>query len=743
MEPYEGWLSRDEVKCKSEDVVKLIRKHIQERDYAISTTQATIADVMIDRQIAFRGILSEWFFSSVGVEIDSEAETFFLSKSPNAYMFVQYHVVPWTNWLGDLYNQVKNALIDGSHPVALVYGPPKDRSLRPVGPMAEYQFKDGSIKDFQYYFRDSPKDIEVGFAQSEVEQDRFGLNQIISTIDAPQNEQIRLESRGVFAFIGGPGVGKTTVALHRLVFLINEQYDESGKLISNPEKLFFSQDNSMILVWKEHLVPYLRSCINELGLQDFPEENVSHVEAWINQTIRNYIPIGPRAQEYKFGGIEAETTLFLKRNLDEKDLLTFLRTECEQVRESFEMLSDLYDSTVAFLSTRRLSVRGNFTIRPNEIFSADEVVSLRDELLGSIEKVQSSNSPKIDTTARLGEEVRRVCDKVLDRLADFVSILRGFYLSDVVSSKLNLDNTAAQAFSSDITKQLKQSRRLTPTDTHFVLWIIRYITGANKSVLLRHKSMPLFSHIIVDEAQYYEPIVLRLLSDLCQIPKGVLTIVGDLEQKISKLGSGLTSWDQVGLTIPSENIRRLGVNYRSSRRVIEFLAVFRSCVAINEILEMPRKFRSEGTTPEISTHSDRNSEFESIADSIHEMKQLTSRRPRSIVVVIPDSLQNAADEYLIKPLADYGINARWATGLDVKESVDQVIVTDRNSVVGLEFDAVFYACADQSLTSLQNRDDIQAAWVAISRAKDFLRISRVGIDAVFDLADFAQYRVAK
>ena len=46
---------------------------------------------------------------------------------------------------------------------------------------------------------------------------------------------------------------------------------------------------------------------------------------------------------------------------------------------------------------------------------------------------------------------------------------------------------------------------------------------------------------MVDETQYYHPIVLRLFQDIAQVPDGTMTIVGDLEQRITSVGGRATS----------------------------------------------------------------------------------------------------------------------------------------------------------------------------------------------------------
>ncbi len=49
------------------------------------------------------------------------------------------------------------------------------------------------------------------------------MRDIVATIQAEQDEIIRLEHPGVLVIEGGPGTGKTVVALHRVAYLLYTQ----------------------------------------------------------------------------------------------------------------------------------------------------------------------------------------------------------------------------------------------------------------------------------------------------------------------------------------------------------------------------------------------------------------------------------------------------------------------------------------------------------------------------------------
>ncbi len=68
-----------------------------------------------------------------------------------------------------------------------------------------------------------------------------GMRDIVATIQAEQDEIIRLEHAGVLVIEGGPGTGKTVVALHRVAYLLYTQrrrMESHGVLVVGPNAAF-------------------------------------------------------------------------------------------------------------------------------------------------------------------------------------------------------------------------------------------------------------------------------------------------------------------------------------------------------------------------------------------------------------------------------------------------------------------------------------------------------------------------
>ncbi|WP_086677246.1 RNA polymerase recycling motor ATPase HelR [Amycolatopsis pretoriensis] len=98
-----------------------------------------------------------------------------------------------------------------------------------------------------------------------------GMRDIVATIQAEQDEIIRLGHAGVLVVEGGPGTGKTAVALHRVAYLLytrRERMSRSGVLVVGPSPLFLDHigrvlpslgESDVVFLTTGDLVPGLRA----------------------------------------------------------------------------------------------------------------------------------------------------------------------------------------------------------------------------------------------------------------------------------------------------------------------------------------------------------------------------------------------------------------------------------------------------------------------------------------------------
>lgn len=98
-----------------------------------------------------------------------------------------------------------------------------------------------------------------------------GMRDIVATIQAEQDGIIRLDHPGVLVVEGGPGTGKTVVALHRVAYLLytqRERIERGGVLVVGPNPAFLDHisrvlpslgESDVVFVTTGDLVPGLRA----------------------------------------------------------------------------------------------------------------------------------------------------------------------------------------------------------------------------------------------------------------------------------------------------------------------------------------------------------------------------------------------------------------------------------------------------------------------------------------------------
>ena len=744
----ESWLTEHSALGTGIRKLAEAKKQNAERE-ATSTTSSEIARSLQAVHAARQRLRMSAFQYAVGIvwpDDPDDHETWFISTAQLGSYFADQQIVSWTHWIGSVATKLREGFERGNYPLTLAYGPEGRKKELPVGPLVQYLSSDGRLTGSN--FLDASTILRTPAEPSIDDSDGderwvddgpgAGLHSIVTTFDVNQDDIVRGEKSGAFLYFGGPGTGKTTLALHRIPYLIHEQEPESDEDESE-EELFFSQRKTLVVVWKEHLVTYLRDCISSL-ITSFPDENVAHIDKWVIDRLRPYVKFGGKS--WGLSNAPDERVESLKSRLTEHHLSEFLRSNHELSVDAATVFAQTVPKSYSLLLQKKLDERRELLespfAYPAPSFSVSSYERTAQYILDRMPETDANRFSEMQNAEikNLREAIRDARKAAFSVLCKYDKLLFDFYSSEIVVNEMS---PAERAMFLNAIQDQQANRRLTRRDTYQLIWLIFLITDSAKAKRDRVQPLPDYTHIIVDEAQYYEPILLRLFGRLVALPYGVLTIVGDLEQRFSHDG-GVYDWKEVGIEFAPDRRVHLEANYRWTPELFDFLELYGRKARISEAVVRPYKFRVEGgQPPEVRRFPSVAHEHQSIADRLSELRAFENSGNWTYAIVLPDELVEEAQNELIPALEEQFIEAQWGQGNAVAPTVDRVTVTNYHSIVGLEFDCVFVIGVQLPPTAVEANRDL-GLWVALTRAKKFLYISLRGASGFLDSAEFDRYR---
>ncbi|MFJ4502054.1 HelD family protein [Streptomyces sp. NPDC088864] len=454
---------------------------------------------------------------------------------------------------------------------------------------------------------------------------------IVRTIQAEQDRIIRAPHRGVLVVEGGPGTGKTAVALHRAAFLLYEQRELLAKravLIVGPNPAFLSYIGEVL------------PALGETGvLLATQAELYPGVHARGTDT--------PRAAAVKGGAAMAEALELAVRDRqllpepgaplivphDDGDLVLDweIAYEARQAARDTRLPHNLARPHFAFriidALTAQLTERigadpygGPNFLGPDDIAQLGKGVAVSREVHAAIEELWPVLTPEDFLADYLAEPVHLPgadAEAIRRAPGDGDWTPADVPLLDEAAELLGVDDSAERAaaeaerqeriaYAQGVLELSRGSESFEFEDEESELLAAHDIIDAER-MAERHEEADhrsaaeraaadrtwAFGHIIVDEAQELSPMAWRLL--MRRSPTRSMTLVGDPAQTSEEAGVG--SWREILAPYVEDRYEhvRLGVNYRTPAEVMEVAAkVLR---AVDPSFEPPGSVRSTGEVP--------------------------------------------------------------------------------------------------------------------------------------------------
>ena len=514
-----------------------------------------------------------------------------------------------------------------------------------------------------------------------LERGRTGtLGDIVATIQAEQDEIIRSPHAGVLVVQGGPGTGKTVVALHRAAYLLYTHrfpLEDQGVLVIGPNRVFLR---------------YIERVLPSLG------------EAGVEQVV-----LADLVPDVRFAGVSAAAAepAATRRVKGDARMSTLID---RAVGDRQRPLRD--DLVVPFRAGfLRLTVEESARIVKSAARRFRRHNTGRRHVEGEFFAALAASSRGADVSAgELRQELRGVLEvrAALERMWPVLTPAQ--LLHDLFGSRALLRLAARNVFDEDEVAALFRPRSDDVDDVRWTASDVALLDDAREvlgPVPTRNgriddaDEIRTFGHIVVDEVQDLSPMQLRMVAR--RSLNGSLTVVGDLAQATGPWAP--SSWSDVTDFLPDRRPSRvtgLSVGYRIPAQIMELAD--RVMHAATPGLRSPRSVREGDASPEVVSVSSPADLVDAVAAAT---QALTAERDgMSVVVAVADAMADEVSAALEAAGISHGRAA--ATGLDA-----QVTVVPMSVAKGLEVDAV--VVVEPAAIVESEIQGLRALYVALTR----------------------------
>jgi DNA helicase IV len=590
------------------------------------------------------------------------------------------------------------------------------------------------------------------------------MKDIVETIQVEQDNVIRADLNGTLVVQGGPGTGKTAVALHRAAYLLytyRGQLASRGVLIVGPNATFLRYISQVLPSLAETGV--LLGTIGDLfpGVTARRSEPVATAEikgrpamaGVLAAAIRDRQRVPDEPMQVSF---ERET-LWLDRKTYEQARAQARRSGKlhNAARTIFEraIVDALAAQVAELIGTDPYAddpLGGDDAPGDPNLFGEADMADIRRDLLAepSVREALDELWP-ILTPQKLLTDLFASADRLSVAAPDLTEGERALLLRppgggwtpadvpllDEVAELLGDDASAAaertrarqrqrDEYAEGVLEIARGSRSLEAehddeselllaTDLlHAQELAQRQVDGPALTTAQRAAADRrwAFGHVIVDEAQELSPMAWRML--MRRIPSRSMTVVGDVAQTGDLSGAG--TWESVLSPYLADRWRRaeLTVNYRTPAEVMQFAAGV--LAAIDPARRAPRSVRHTGTTP--WTGSSRPGRLGSrlVPAVLREAAHVAGGR---VGVIVPAGLL----EELGRVITDAVPEAAVGEDPELERSV--VLLTVRQAK-GLEFDSVLVV--EPATILAESPRGLSDLYVALTRATQRLGVLHCG-----------------
>lgn len=555
-----------------------------------------------------------------------------------------------------------------------------------------------------------------------------GLHEFVASMQEQQDRLVRIPSDRALVIQGVAGSGKTSIAYHRIAYLL---YQARRRLVDiKAERTVVFAPNRLFLSYVHNLLP-------ELGVQNVQETTF---EDWALGLM------GLNPSTYEIRDLTLETLIDDASSRDDKTeawkrarlvtsrrMLNLLGRFIEQRAKEFApggsiTMTELVERKMVTLEVNeeeviaehaRVSQRVDVPLSSRRSELVDRLTEMLEDRLVSQPGMTRLEGADLLSDSKSHQRRASVVQTYVDRAWPALRLPKDYY--SFLADKESIEALSKGLYRPKEVELIATAPRRRP----------REIDREDIAPLLALEFMldgtpgRLFDHVIIDEAQDFSALQYALVK---QVSTGdSFTILGDLAQSIHAY-RGLENWAVLEGVFEPEAIEyeSVLVNYRSTDEIVS-LANSLLGKAYGDSAILSRPTGRSGDAPFVGSFGSQEAMFDHVATQV----QSDLAEGRMTVAVICKTEAECIDAY--KSLESRGVEIaeNWLS-VDAEYAGGVALLTVSDAK-GLEFESVYVVNADRRTFSAGTPFDARLLYVAVTRALDKLHVvSGTSVTALLD-----------
>ena len=496
------------------------------------------------------------------------------------------------------------------------------------------------------------------------------LPNILSLITKDQFELITTDPDRPVIIQGSAGSGKTTVALHRLAWLLHENNSQ------------VRAEKTRVIVMNKSLAVYVSATLPSMGID---EVQTTTFNSWAISVIRKAV----RGQPFfKFLNIPSFV---------------------EEIKFSEEILKAIDGWVEKQSLALDEEIKKQFSSRTahQEAWAKSKGKPLLPRLKDFSHDIKTSKLPDAEKQQKLGF-IKKQISNLEDYLQDLYNLL-----SDTEHLKKYLKSDSKLVSNLDYLKRLTEKNRLKKNLDYFDMsLVLRLIQIKNGGLPDGNGGTVSLDHIVIDEAQDFGPVEFAIMMDAVE-DKRQVTIVGDVAQKIL-LARKFIGWNKVveNLGLDEDAIIQLEVSFRCTVPIMTLA---------HKVAGDPKKVEGRaGSDPVWQQAENYVDLIETLVDWSRGLLRADSYKLIALICRYPKQAMELKEEIEKYLPGEVRLGHR-----DQFSFEPGILVTNIHQVKGLEFDSVALVEPDEENYPAKKEESRNMIYVGITRTQEDLLLATI------------------